>query len=74
MYEVRLNEPIPNHCSDCRFAYDYLYCVIDGDIDLTLDEEYGRPSHCKLIPMEIQADIIKSEDITSDIQQLSELA
>ena len=68
MYEVRLNESIPDCCSDCRFMYDYLYCIIDGDIDLTLDKEYGRPSHCKLIPMEIQADIVKSEDITSDIQ------
>lgn len=74
-YEIRLNEPMPDHCSDCRFMYDYLYCVLDGDKHLTFDKEHGRPNHCKLIPIENQVDIDKVlEDVVLKIQQLNELA
>lgn len=75
MYKIEVNEPLPRYCGDCRFMYDYLYCVIDGDIYLTLNKEFGRPSHCKLIPIENQTTIDKDlEEQLLNIQKLSELA
>lgn len=51
--QIQFDEPIPECCSDCRFNYDWLYCVLDNDKKITTydtdNKPEGRPQHCKLI-------------------------
>lgn len=49
--QIEYDEPMPECCSDCRFNYDWLYCQLDKNKQVTTHKEEGRPKHCILVPI-----------------------